>query len=83
MALLCTLLTLYWLVLILAIVSSWFRVDPYGPMGGAVRVLRQLTEPVLRPVRAVLPPVRFGGGGLDLSPIVVFIGISVVQRIVC
>ena len=36
-----------------------------------IRVLDAITEPVLRPVRRILPPVRVGGHGIDLSIIVV------------
>jgi len=40
-----------------------------------VRTLDALTEPVLRPVRRIIPPI----GGLDLSPIVVLLAIGVLQ----
>jgi YggT family protein len=46
-------------------------------------VLYSLTEPVLGPVRRIIPPMGFGGMGLDLSPIVVFFGISVISGILC
>jgi len=39
------------------------------------RVLNQVTEPILRPIRRIIPPV----GGLDLSPIVVFLAILFLQ----
>jgi YggT family protein len=41
------------------------------------RVLLRITEPVLAPIRSVLPPVRIGAMGLDLSPMIVIIVISV------
>ena len=41
-------------------------------------VLYRLTEPVLGPVRRLLPPVRAGGIGIDLSFIIVFIGIQLI-----
>ncbi len=50
---------LFWLVLVRALLS-W--VDPYGSNPTA-RVLGQLTEPMLRPIRRIIPPI----GGLDLS----------------
>jgi YggT family protein len=40
-------------------------------------VLARICEPVLRPVRRVVPPVRVGGVGLDLSVLVVFLVIEV------
>ena len=39
--------------------------------------LARVCEPVLRPVRRIIPPVRVGGVGLDLSVLVVFLVISV------
>lgn len=39
--------------------------------------LRRLTEPMMKPVRKILPPM----GGLDFSPIIVLIGLSVLQNI--
>jgi YggT family protein len=40
-------------------------------------VLFRITEPVLGPIRAIIPPVRLGGMALDLSPLIVFIGIEI------
>jgi YggT family protein len=75
----CILLTIFWLVLFVRIILSWFP----PPMGGIGRTLYDLvfevTEPVLRLVRGLLPPVRMGMLGLDLSPIIVFIAIGVIQ----
>jgi YggT family protein len=40
-------------------------------------VLARICEPVLRPVRRIIPPVRVGGANLDLSVLVVFLVITV------
>jgi YggT family protein len=40
-------------------------------------MLFRVTEPVLAPIRNLLPPVRMGGMGLDLSPLIVFLVIEV------
>jgi YggT family protein len=75
----CILLSIYWLLLFARIILSWFP----PPMSGIGRTLwdlvHDLTEPVLRPVRGLLPPVRMGAMGLDLSPIIVFIALGVIQ----
>ena len=42
------------------------------------RVLNQITEPILRPIRRIIPPV----GGLDLSPIIVFVIIFFLQQFI-
>jgi len=77
------LLQLYVYVLIASAVLSWliaFNVvntrNPFVNMVGTL--LFQLTEPVLRPVRRVLPPMS----GLDLSPIVVILIIYFIQAVV-
>jgi YggT family protein len=56
---------------------SWFPVSPGSPLATVNHVLYRLTEPVLAPVRRLLPPVRFGAMGLDLSFIIVFLGIQI------
>jgi YggT family protein len=71
------LLELYFFVLLLRIVLSWFPLPQEGFFASAARVLYAVTEPVLAPLRAVLPPVRMGGMALDLSPLVLLLGIQV------
>jgi len=60
---------LYWLILIRALLS-WVNPDPYNAI---VQFLYKVTEPVLEPVRRILPlNLRFG---IDISPIIVFFAI--------
>lgn len=82
MAVICLLLQLYVLVLIARIVLSWIPSvpEPVAPLANGVRTL---TDPVLEPVRRVLPPLRIGMAALDLSPIIVFIGIQILSGILC
>jgi YggT family protein len=75
--LLIAILQIYMLVLLVRIVLSWFPTSGGGFIESAQRVLIAATEPVLAPLRAVLPPVRLGAVALDLSPIILFIGIQV------
>jgi len=51
-----------WVILFRAILS-WF---PAPTLGGLIMILYRLTEPVLKPLRKILPPHRVGG--LDISP---------------
>ena len=62
-----------WSILI-AIIASWIAPGNYHP---ALALLSQLTEPVLAPARRLLPPL----GGLDLSPILVFLLLGVIERV--
>jgi YggT family protein len=80
LGLLCILLTIYWVILFARIILSW--IPP--PISGLGRTLydlvHDLTEPVLGLVRGLLPPIRMGAVGLDLSPIIVFIALAVIRR---
>ncbi|MDX2055329.1 MAG: YggT family protein [Polyangiaceae bacterium] len=69
-----TLIDLYSAVVFAAVVVSWIRVSPANP---AVQLLHKLTEPVLAPIRKVLP----SGGGLDFSPMVLLIGLRLLSRL--
>lgn len=64
---------LYWLILIRALIS-WVNPDPFNPI---VQFLNKTTEPILEPVRRILPAsLRFG---IDISPIIVFLLIIFLQ----
>ena len=68
----------YSLLIILYVLMSWLQL-PYSIWVGRVRgFLHDTVEPVLRPIRAVLPPL----GGFDLSPLVALFGISILQQII-
>ena len=76
--LLLLLLQLYLLVLFGRAIFSWFPPRPGGAAASLNRVLFNLTEPVLGPVRRAMPRT----GRLDLSFLVVFLGIVVLQQLV-
>ncbi|MHB1585008.1 MAG: YggT family protein [Acidimicrobiales bacterium] len=63
----------YVVVLIARALLSWFPARPGTALASIVRTLDAVTEPVLRPVRRVLPPLRAGGMGIDLSIMVVIL----------
>jgi YggT family protein len=66
-------LQLYSYVIIAAALITWVSPDPRNPI---VVFLRRATEPVLEPVRRLLPPWRTAG--LDLSPVIVLLAIQFV-----
>jgi YggT family protein len=74
--LVCLLLRLYLIAIFARIILSWFPISPDSPFAAIFRTLYTITEPVLGPIRRVLPPVGMGGMGLDLSPIIVVFGIQ-------
>ena len=83
MVIVCLVLTLYFWILLLRVVSSWFPISPQGTAASLVGFLLLVTDPILVPLRAVLPPVRLGSVGLDLSPLVAFFGVMFLQQILC
>lgn len=82
-AILCSIINVYVVVIFVRIVLSWFPIDPDGPVATFHGLLHLLTEPLLGPLRRILPAVRFGTVALDLSPIVVIIGAQVLTGILC
>ena len=81
---LCVLLTIYTIVLFVRVIVSWaflfgFRPPLSGPVRKVLDLLDDVTDPVLRPLRALIPPVRAGGMGIDLSIIVAFVILAVLR----
>jgi len=78
--LLCALITVYLIVLAGRAIFSWFPPGEPGSFSfGASRLLFELTEPVLAPVRKIIPP----AGMFDLSFFVVWIGLFIVRGVIC
>ena len=79
----CLLLQLYVWVIIARSLMSWVRVQPGTPVASIYSVIYNLTEPVLGPIRGAIPPMRMGMGAMDVSPLLVIIGIIVLQNAIC
>lgn len=68
-------ITLFTILIFLRIVLSWF--PPTGGMLDAVqRYLFLATEWAMAPLRRVIPPVRLGAAAMDLSPLVLLLGLQ-------
>ena len=83
MEIICQLLTLYFFVLVARIILSWFPISPGSGLATVFSLIYSVTEPVLGPLRRILPPLMIGGAGIDLSPIVLFFGIRILQSAIC
>jgi len=66
-------LTAYMWIIIIRAVLSWVNPDPYNPI---IRLIYQITEPVLAVVRRRLP---LRGMGIDLSPLIILLAIFFLQ----
>jgi len=75
----CRVLQLFLITVFARVVLSWFPLAPGGAMASVYGVLYNVTEPVLGPLRRLLPSV----GMIDISPIVVFIVINILSASIC
>ncbi len=83
MSIICTLLLLWAIALLARVIMSWFPVAPDGAMATIGGFLAMITDPVLDPLRRVMPTVRIGNAALDLSFTVLLFGIFILRGILC
>lgn len=67
-------INIFLVAIIAQALMSWINPDPYNP---AMSLLRSLTQPLLGPAQRLIPPI----GGLDLSPMLVILGIYVLKML--
>lgn len=65
----------FYILMLARVVISWIRPDPSNPI---VRFIFNATEPLLAPIRGLMP----SAGGLDFSPIIVLVLLSLLQRLI-
>jgi YggT family protein len=75
------------LVLLARFIIDWVQVlarswRPRGMVAVLCEAIFTITDPPLRAIRGVIPPIRMGGAMLDLSPMVLLIAIYIVQIVV-
>jgi len=72
---------LYAFLILIRVLLSWVNTNPYQPRidHPVVRILYRVTDPVLKPLQRLIPPV---GGAVDISPIVALVILEVARRIV-
>ena len=75
------------LVLLARFIIDWVQLlarswRPTGIVAALCEAIFTITDPPLRAIRGVIPPIRMGGAMLDLSPMVLLIGIYIVQILV-
>ena len=67
------------LVFVIRALLSWVDAPPYNLV---VKFINRVTEPILKPIRKVVPLLRFGHVMIDLSIIAVFLGLSVLKWVI-
>jgi YggT family protein len=76
------LLTAYLVVLVVRVVLSYFPIHSGSPVMPVVRFTTAVTEPVLAPLRRVIPAMRVGAQAIDFSPMVVMLAIIILIQLV-
>ncbi len=67
--------TIYTWILVIRVLITWVSPDPFNPI---VQFLIKATDPVLEPLRKVIPPI----GPLDISPVVAMLVLQALQHFV-
>jgi YggT family protein len=76
------LLQIYFYAVLAWVILSWIPTSSSHPLGRVNVFLDRIIYPVILPLRRVIPPLRLGGGMLDLSPIVLLIGLRLLMGLV-
>ncbi len=58
------------------VILSWVEVPSTHPLGALKITLDRLFSKILTPIRKFIPPLRIGGAGIDISPIILIFGIN-------
>lgn len=71
----------YEFLILIRVLLSWINTDPYRPTIShpLIRLLHQVTDPVLAPLRRLIPPV---GGTVDISPVVALFALEILRRVI-
>ena len=78
----CIALQAYGIILFVRVILSWIPAPP-DPVRPIAKVVRAVTDPILVPLRGVIPPLQMGAMALDLSILVVFILLWILQGLLC
>lgn len=71
---------IYQFLIFVRVLLTWVNPDPYRPTidHPLIRLLQRVTDPVLTPLRRIIPPI---GGTVDISPIVALVILEILRRI--
>ena len=83
MGIICIAIWVFIAALIIRIILDWVQVPASHPVGRARSSLAAVTDPVLMPLRKVIPPIRMGAVALDVSVIVLIVGLNILQAVIC
>jgi YggT family protein len=79
----CLLLQVFAAVIFVRVILEWVPVSDEHPVGRLRRWLRAVTQPVLAPIRALIPPLRVGSVAVDLSPVILILLLNLAAAALC
>jgi YggT family protein len=82
-SLICGLINIYIVVLLARAILSWFPVSSGSFIEPVNKALGAVTEPVIAPVRKVVPPLMIGGVAIDTSFLIVIVVLELLSSILC
>jgi len=82
LSLVCSILNIYVIVIFARIIMEWIRVPGDHPVAQIKRGLATVVDPLLLPIRRVVPSVPLGGMRLDLSPLLLLLAVQFAARLV-
>lgn len=65
---------IFWILILIRVVLSFVQINPYHP---AVQMVYQLTEPILEPIRNIMPRT----GMIDFSPLIALLLLGLLRRL--
>ena len=72
-------LDLYFYAIFAWVILSWVPVSPGHPVSRLQYALGRIIDPLLAPIRRVVPPLRIGMGAIDLSPLILLLAVRIVR----
>lgn len=83
MGLICLLIQLFSLAVLAWVILSWVRVSAAHPLGRVQLFLDRIIYPIILPMRRIIPPLRLGMAAIDLTPLILLLGLGLLRRFVC
>jgi YggT family protein len=78
----CLAIEIYWVILLVRIILSWVPSLP-APVLPIANFVRAATDPLMLPLRGLIPPVQMGAAALDLSPLILIFAVSIIRSLLC
>ena len=79
----CFLIGLFSVTVLAWVILSWVRVSSVHPLGRVQVFLDRIIYPIILPMRRVIPPLRLGMAAIDLTPLILLLGLSLLRRFIC